>query len=203
VGKANQAASEMEFLLMCWLSTIIRAWNYVPAEIKIQITGKKYLGQTWEFLKIQPHVAPMKPHFHLDLTNVPLKLTQFNQSVQRQCIVEPPRLCFDSLVFNLQACIQVGEWIMGVITRMRTTDASMWFSWTSTATILKILLTWPLTLFWEGYKNICISIIYAKAKWTHKTVKDKPLRGHSATPHQPQAQLGSLGPSWKHLEALC
>jgi len=116
VEKASQAASELEFLLMCWLSTIIRARNYVPAEIKIQITDKKYLGQTWEFHKIQPHLAPMKPHFHLDLTNIPLNLTQLNQSVQQQFNVEPPRFCSVTLVFNLQAGIQVGVCIMGVIT---------------------------------------------------------------------------------------
>lgn len=115
----------------------------------------------------------MKPHFHLNLTNVPLKLTQLNQSVQQQFNVEPPRFYSDYLVFNLQACIQVGVWTMGVITRMRTTHASMWFSWISTITILQNTSHMTINpLFWEGYKNICIpnNNRYAKTKWKHKTV---------------------------------
>jgi len=42
-----------------------------------------------------------------------------------------------------------------------------------------------------------------ETKLKFKTGEAEPLRGHSATPHQPQAQLGSLAPSRKHLGALC
>ena len=89
---------------------------------------------------------------------------------------------------------------MGVIAQMCTTDECIVIFLSQHSHYFTGDLSFKHDLsFWRATTTKKTRIFnrtrYAKTKLKFKTGEAEPLRGHSATPHQPQAQLGSLAPS--------